>query len=799
MYVCFRRRWRQPSVKKDAGATSSSAAYGPVDLLDDGDLVIVTCAGANIAARAIGEESAADRYLPAPPEEAPLDVGIVEASHSNPPSDTSEGFNLVPRQRQNTDIWDAVEASATNFSKTRCLKDAETDVRTAAQYAAQSIALDVSADVRLQTFGRRTMDGVPLLLHTLEALARVHPFVELAFIPFQLIYHLEVKRRDNDHRRAALFGLIKDAMLALVELEYFTDDYKAHRTTPTGEKVKSRIVAVCEQMQRDINMCYAGTDAPRRSSVDGMTVCFAELKTHDKSAPPMQFVRAASWNRVLSEYGTRFKATREDLAFALQIENAVAVNKMHHMLVEQIEAKTPPPWEHPDPLRSSEIAEQDAYGHGQQNGLASQSLPTQSLSPGTADEACWMGRHYESPADIMDITTADFNDCCTRFELGSEIMALSLDGVVKGDRVVRAVQGKFRNGVRDPMVDRVWDEQEFGQSVEIWRLALALRDSLVQGDGWHTIDTDVGSDRPPGFPVPELGGHYPMYWDINPTSSGQDGYFSGYYDGQNQEIEHPVQAQRFGHWCYGRCEGSCDWQERYGPGAGCSGPATPWSDTPDEITVVGDASPLLRGRDITSHECGSTEYEHPLDTKRPRMNRGQSFGALSRVGTTQDSWDWYEYRDKYANGSRSGTETPWSEEPDEHTVVGEGSPPIRGRSLTSQEYGFIKHELACKHAMPPHDCAAGDPADLCCDMAGLRSDEYHTRDSPDSMVELWRSEMDRVCVDHPGPVLLEPTKQNSEARVPGHLAISPGFDESPDLMRIGAFWFTVLLMLGLST
>ena len=120
-------------------------------------------------------------------------------------------------------------------------------------------------------------------------------------------------------------------------------------------------------------------------------------------------------------------------------------------LVEQIEAKTPPPWEHPDPLRSSEIAEQDAYGHGQQNGLAIQSLPTQVLSPGTADEACLMDHHYESLADVMDITTADFNDCCTRFELGSEIMALSLDGVVKGDRVVRAVQGKFRNGVRDPV------------------------------------------------------------------------------------------------------------------------------------------------------------------------------------------------------------------------------------------------------------------------------------------------------------------------------------------------------------
>ncbi|KAJ7052823.1 hypothetical protein C8F01DRAFT_561126 [Mycena amicta] len=241
---------------------------------------------------------------------------------SSPKSESLElSGNQDPRENDNSELWVSVESYGTSY----CLRDAADRMkREEAGPSTLGIMIDVTGDSLVQAMGRRALDGVPTLLRTLEALARLHPFVELAFIPFKLLYHLEVKRRDNDQRRAALFGVIKDAMLALVELEYFADDYTAYRTTPAGQKIKSRIVGVCEQMQKDIRGCYE------------------ELVVHDRSAPAIHFVRASGRNKVLADYGARFKATREDLVFALQIENAVAVNKMRHMLEEQLAPKSLP-------------------------------------------------------------------------------------------------------------------------------------------------------------------------------------------------------------------------------------------------------------------------------------------------------------------------------------------------------------------------------------------------------------------------------------------------------------------------
>ncbi|KAF7313098.1 hypothetical protein MKEN_00995700 [Mycena kentingensis (nom. inval.)] len=461
-------------------------------------------------------------------------------------------------------------------------------------------ATDESLSGTVKALGRQALDGVPTLLRTLETLARVHPFVELAFIPFKLLYHLEIKRRDNDHRRTTLFAVIKDAMLALVELEYFTEDYTAHRTTPTGQKIKSRIMAICETMQQDIRGCYE------------------ELQIHDRSAPAMHFVRAAGRNKVLAEYGARFKSAREDLVFALQIENAVAVNKMRHMLEEQLTPRTPPAV--PDAIAFNAGPAQDSYFPVPR--------PAAELLPAEDD--------YNLFRVASDPTTEHASQ---PFELDTEIELLMAQPATSSCQTI-----------------------------------LGLRDQLLGQSRWLKFHNDVGRDRPPGrphilTPCPSWASTAASFPLPSPPSSpapppypfaGPRGYS---YEGvdllYNPRTPPPPPSPPMPAPMYWDFQLEAGGYFGQAPRAR-SGMVASWGDSPDG-TVVGEGSPFIVGLDVG----GSEQYEDVM--YRPNMPRGWSFGAVSRELEQMDSR-------RRMNTSRSSTRTATTElgsDSEDGTVVGE--------------------------------------------------------------------------------------------------------------------------------
>nr|GAT55550.1 predicted protein [Mycena chlorophos] len=543
-FAVLRRESGRP--RRSLFSTEDSKAAATSLVMCEEDLVLVTAVPSQCAMAAVEEKVHSPSTRSSPEFFEELTASPKSVMPDLPRTSSSESA------RENADLWTSIENSSPGPSSTRGFGDAA-ERRPGTGDSELDIVIDYSGDTlaqQVQALGRRALDGVPTLLRTLETLAKVHPFVELAFIPFRLLYYLEVKRRDNDHRRAALFGLIKDAMLALVELEYFTENYTAYRTTPAGQKIKSRIVGVCEQMQKDIRGCYE------------------ELLAHDRSAPAMHFVRAGGRNKVLTDYGARFKATREDLVFALQIENAVAVNRMRHMLEEQLVPKL--------------------------TAAAPQTAPSQGGPQ--PEEGC-----PRAPTN-----------CDPQFPVPPTLCERLMDPTSKEPANDFSLAAGFE----------ILSGAQTG-----WEPILALREQLLGDVHGAKFHNDVGRDRPPGsffrspstttslatsipspsfsmpapFPSPQLPPYEliqprtpPMYW-----SSDLEGYFSD-QNAMPRALTDPRNA-----------------------------PVAPWPLPMSEssrslATIVGEGSPFVVGLDIT----GSDHFEQMA--YRPNPARGWSFGEVSR-------------------------------------------------------------------------------------------------------------------------------------------------------------------------
>ncbi|KAI0041306.1 hypothetical protein FA95DRAFT_1611128 [Auriscalpium vulgare] len=59
---------------------------------------------------------------------------------------------------------------------------------------------------------------MPVLLHALDAVADLHPFIGVVVLAFKAVYTLELKRRENDKKIIALYVEMKDMMGVLKEL-----------------------------------------------------------------------------------------------------------------------------------------------------------------------------------------------------------------------------------------------------------------------------------------------------------------------------------------------------------------------------------------------------------------------------------------------------------------------------------------------------------------------------------------------------------------------------------------------------
>ncbi|KAJ7191654.1 hypothetical protein GGX14DRAFT_481219 [Mycena pura] len=169
-----------------------------------------------------------------------------------------------------------------------------------------------------QLLGATILETIPGIMVELEQLSRIHPFVQAAYLPFKLFCDMEIMRRDNDNKRTLLFGTIKDAMLVLLELQSIgTNDT---RTTPDGKPMLGRLAQICQDLSKDIGICYKA------------------LGAQDKRKRYLsKFWNASNWNRELAKYATHFTRRRDELLFALSLRTAITIEEVDKNMKKMLE------------------------------------------------------------------------------------------------------------------------------------------------------------------------------------------------------------------------------------------------------------------------------------------------------------------------------------------------------------------------------------------------------------------------------------------------------------------------------
>ncbi|KAJ6603091.1 hypothetical protein B0H10DRAFT_650166 [Mycena sp. CBHHK59/15] len=177
--------------------------------------------------------------------------------------------------------------------------------------------------------GKSILSGIPTLMATLKAISTVHPFVALAFLPFQFAYEQEMKRHDNERLRLSLFDSIKDVMLVLRETDGLGVTKHDERTEPNGTPLVSRLTELGQQMDKDIHTCYNVLDAMEKQKLI------------------LKVFKARGWNEKLAYWKDNFKKLQNDLHFALSLNTAktvhdtrIQITEIHKFIMEFEKYKT---------------------------------------------------------------------------------------------------------------------------------------------------------------------------------------------------------------------------------------------------------------------------------------------------------------------------------------------------------------------------------------------------------------------------------------------------------------------------
>ncbi|KAJ6578128.1 hypothetical protein B0H19DRAFT_1230009 [Mycena capillaripes] len=423
-----------------------------------------------------------------------LQVSIPSNAKLLPPTPSSP--QASPARSEVSDdmggMWRGINDRAANISKAENIINKISDTASGVVNAESSsdgvigLVKTVIANDEVKAIGNAILEGVPAIMSALETLTEIHPFLKAAYLPFKLIYHQEVTRRENDHKRTTLFEKIKDVMLILLELKGFGKDDT--RTTPEGKPVLSRMASICKDMKKDIEECYN------------------VLNAQEKRGVGIKFLKAAAWNKQLVSYATRFTNRREDLTFALSMRAVVTMEEMNSNMKKMMEmfSTMMSPQERDmgrwisqnggdkvvlasDKKCAAMLKYQDSLtsGSGPAAGHATENQRARSVSDEEAkknDAKAVAALRKEYREDIQGIIQENLESYSKRFEMGLDDLGKELGSKIQhqGDRLIKYLRGGPHQRIKDKVVFHVWKDQGWKGSAKTRPLVLALRDYFVE-------------------------------------------------------------------------------------------------------------------------------------------------------------------------------------------------------------------------------------------------------------------------------------------------------------------------------
>ncbi|KAI0653998.1 hypothetical protein C8Q70DRAFT_1031605 [Cubamyces menziesii] len=154
------------------------------------------------------------------------------------------------------------------------------------------------------------VESLPPLLRTLNALAQVHPFLQVAVGAFSVVVELEMKRHDNDRKISLLFLEMRNMMSTLVQLK----DVRPNHVGLDGVSIGERLDNLINMAAEDIKECANACDT------------YARKRLFTKVA------KAFSWDAALKEYIQRFSDRKAELNFAIAVHTGTRIDQANNKL-----------------------------------------------------------------------------------------------------------------------------------------------------------------------------------------------------------------------------------------------------------------------------------------------------------------------------------------------------------------------------------------------------------------------------------------------------------------------------------
>ncbi|KAJ6620407.1 hypothetical protein B0H10DRAFT_2215935 [Mycena sp. CBHHK59/15] len=185
--------------------------------------------------------------------------------------------------------------------------------------------------------------------------------------------------------------------------------------------------------------------------------CYNVLNAQDKRSVGIKFLKASLWAKELATYGSRFKARREDLNFALHMWTAVTVEEINEKMMQMFSTMlSPQEWdmERWIEMNGGEklVMASDAKCAAMLKFEASLSTDSSPMSTSRTDKGkdkvddakAIAALRKEYCDDIQGIIKENFESYSKRFDIGLDTLGKDLGNKIdhQGDRVIKFLRGE---------------------------------------------------------------------------------------------------------------------------------------------------------------------------------------------------------------------------------------------------------------------------------------------------------------------------------------------------------------------
>ncbi|KAI0716121.1 hypothetical protein C8T65DRAFT_707355 [Cerioporus squamosus] len=330
--------------------------------------------------------------------------------------------------------------------------------------------------VKVAQYGTAALaEGLPALLKVLQAVAAIHPFLQIAVGTFMVAVELDLKRRENDKKIKLLFDEMRDMIAVLAELQSI--DGPSNVGTD-GRTIQERLQSLVDMMAEDIMQCASACDAYAKRNI--VSKVLLGLK----------------WDDVLGRFVKQFNKRRADIEFALAIHLGVNIDIAHRKLddldnkIDRVIAL----------LHQSTSPEQrDLSSFIQRRGGADAVIADDQLFAslyrdrhGAATPTVRSPRRQSTfdfqafRANMLDDPDIAVANNFETFERKFRIQQVDLAQEIRefmhhhGDLVVKAVTAGPHDRIVHPDLRNIWQEMKWRGNVKARHFVLALRDYCVE-------------------------------------------------------------------------------------------------------------------------------------------------------------------------------------------------------------------------------------------------------------------------------------------------------------------------------